>query len=115
MPRTRSKRRLELPGEDLELVEDFGELIRKARIRLGLTQQDLAAQLNEKITVIKKIEAGQLRPSIQLAKKLEKFLKIRLLVPVEEESIELGKLSSRRELKGVSLGDLLKEGGEESG
>mgnify|MGYP000038160526 CR=1 FL=1 len=115
MPRTRSKRRLELPGEDLELVEDFGELIRKARIRLGLTQQDLAAQLNEKITVIKKIEAGQLRPSIQLAKKLEKFLKIRLLVPVEEESIELGKLSSRRELKGVSLGDLLKEGREESG
>jgi len=114
MPRTKGKRRLELPGEDLELVEDFGELVRKARIKLGLTQQDLAAQLNEKLTVIKKIEAGQFRPSIQLARKLEKFLKIQLLVPVEEEAIELGKLSGRHELKGVSLGELLKESREKS-
>lgn len=114
MPRTRGRRRLELPGEDLELAEDFGELVRRARVKLGLTQQDLAAQLNEKLTVIKKIEAGQFRPSIQLARKLEKFLKIQLLVPVEEESIELRELSGRHELKGISLGELLKEDKEKS-
>ena len=114
MPRTKGRRRLELPGEDLELVEDFGELVRRARIKLGLTQQDLAAQLNEKLTVIKKIEAGQFRPSIQLARKLEKFLKIQLLAPVEEESIELVKPSGKREFRGVSLGELLKERGEKS-
>ena len=101
---------MELPGEDLELVEDFGELVRRARIKLGLTQQDLAAQLNEKLTVIKKIEAGQFRPSIQLARKLEKFL----LAPVEEESIELVKPSGRREFRGVSLGELLRERREKS-
>ena len=114
MPRTRGRRRLELPGEDLELVEDFGELVKRARIKLGLTQQDLAAQLNEKITVIKKIEAGQFRPSIQLARKLEKFLKIRLLVPVEEESIELVKPSGKRGLKGVSVEELLRGREEKS-
>ena len=114
MPRTKGRRRLELPGEDLELVEDFGELVRRARIKLGLTQQDLAAQLNEKLTVIKKIEAGQFRHSIQLARKLEKFLKIQLLAPVEEESIELVKHSGKREFRGVSLGELLKERREKS-
>ena len=113
MPRTRGRRRLELPGEDLELVEDFGELVKRARIKLGLTQQDLAAQLNEKLTVIKKVEAGQFRPSIQLARKLERFLKIQLLVPVVEESIGLKPLS-KGEPKGVSLGELLREKGEKS-
>jgi len=96
MPRTKGRRRLELPGEDLELVEDFGELVRRARIKLGLTQQDLAAQLNEKLTVIKKIEAGQFRPSIQLARKLEKFLKIQLLAPVEEDHVRENNLSKGR-------------------
>lgn len=99
-----------LPGEDLELVENYGELVREARIRMGLTQEDLASQVGEKATVIKKIEHGELRPSIELARKLEKILRIRLLVPAEEEpSSELKKyLTKPGASRGVSLGELLK-------
>jgi len=107
----RSGRRRSLPGEELELVEGFGELVREARIRLGLTQEDLAKQLNEKVAVIKKIESEQFRPSIDLARKLEKALKIRILAPAEEELESVRKFMARGAEKGISLGDLLKKKG----
>ena len=100
-----------LPGEDLELVENYGELVREARIGMGLTQEELASQVGEKATVIKKIEHGEFRPSIELAKKLEKILRIRLLVPAEEEpSSEIRRyIVKPGPAGGVSLGDLLKK------
>ena len=100
-----------LPGEDLELVENYGELVREARIKIGLAQEELASQVGEKATVIKKIEHGELRPSIELARKLEKILRIRLLMPAEEEpSSEIRKyLTKPGASGGVSLGDLLKK------
>ncbi|MCD6592139.1 MAG: TIGR00270 family protein [Thaumarchaeota archaeon] len=106
------KRSRELPGEDLELVEDFGEIVRKARMSLGLTQEELAKQIGEKSTVIKKIEANELKPSIALAKKLEKFLKITLLVPAEESPGDLERYflsKGKPASSGISLGDLLKK------
>ncbi len=100
-----------LPGEDLELIENYGELVKEARVRMGLTQEELASQVGEKATVIKKIEHGEFKPSIDLARRLEKFLRIRLLVPAEEEpSSELKKyLAKPGGPRGVSLGDLLKK------
>ena len=97
-----------LPGEDLDLVEDFGEIVRTARVKMGLTQEDLAKQLNEKLTVIKKIESGEFRPPLSLARKLERFLKVRLLEPVEDLGYVPSKRSTREEEPGISLGDLLK-------
>lgn len=98
-----------LPGEDLELIDDYNEVVKKARISLGLTQDELAKQVGEKVTIIKKIEAGELKPSISLVRKLEKILKVVLLVPAEEPLYELGRYAKKgRELSGVRLGDLLK-------
>jgi len=109
----RTRKRSSLPGEDLELIEDFGDAVRKARLRLGLTQEDLAKQINEKLTTIKKIEAGEFKPPITLARKLEKFLKIRLLVPVDELSYESsGKYLVKSNDFEISLGDLLKKKNE---
>ncbi|MCX8187261.1 MAG: helix-turn-helix domain-containing protein [Nitrososphaeria archaeon] len=96
------------PGEDLELVEDFGEVVRAARIKMGLTQEDLARQLNEKLATIKKIESGEFKPPIVLARRLERFLKVRLLEPVEAPENVAGKVSTRKE-PGISLGDLIKK------
>lgn len=99
-----------LPGEDLELVEDYNEVVRKARMSLGLTQDELAKQVGEKVTIIKKVESGELKPSISLARKLEKLLKVVLLVPTEEPLHEVGKYVRKAgELGGVRLGDLLKK------
>jgi len=69
-----------------EIVEDYGERIRDARMEKGLSQKDLAMQLKEKELLIKKIEKGDLIPEDEVRRKLEKALDIRLIdSPSEEE------------------------------
>jgi putative transcription factor len=71
---------------DVEYVEDFGILVRRAREALGLSQAELAVQVKTKETVIKKIEQGEFNPPIDLARRLEKTLKIVILQESVEES-----------------------------
>jgi len=73
-----------------EIVDDYGERIRKARMERGLSQKDLAMELKEKELLIKKIEKGDLIPEDGLRKKLERALSIRLIdIPDEAEAKKL--------------------------
>ncbi|HIP65841.1 MAG TPA: TIGR00270 family protein [Pyrodictium sp.] len=76
--------------ERFEVVPDFAERVRSARERLGWTQRMLAQKAKVSENVIKRIEAGTLTPSIDLARRLEKILGIKLLEPVVEEGEEYG-------------------------
>jgi len=67
------------------IVDNYHLLIKKARETMGLSQDILASYLGEKVSVIKKIEAGKLKPTLDLAKKIEKLLKVNI---IEEESVE---------------------------
>jgi putative transcription factor len=99
-----------LPIEEFEYIEDLGRIIREAREKMGLTQEDLSRQLNEKVTIIRKIEAGEFNPPIELARKIEKLLKIKIIVPVEEDFEDISKYIERGEaVKGVSLGFFIKK------
>lgn len=71
---------------EYELVENFGEVVRQAREKMGWTVQALAARLMESEGVVRRIEQGRLRPTIELARKLERILKVKLLQPVAEEA-----------------------------
>ena len=74
-----------------EIVEDYGERIRRARMEKGLSQKDLAMQLKEKELLIKKIEKGDLIPEDDVRRKLEKALEIRLIdSPGEDEGVRRG-------------------------
>jgi putative transcription factor len=97
-----------------EVVEGYDSKIRQAREKLGISHEELGKKLNEKSSVLRKIETGKMVPNNMLVTKLEHALKIKLLVPVAEEKIaqELPK-SPNREL---TLGDLMqlnKKGREE--
>lgn len=61
-----------------ELVEEYPRLIRRARERLGLKQEELAKRLLERVSVVKKLEAGNLRPDERLIRKLQRVLKVQL-------------------------------------
>jgi len=87
--------------EDYEIVEDYHMRIRRGRERLGITQEELAKKVMEKESVIHRIEAGRLTPSIKLAKKLERELGIRLIERIGEEEFEL----EEEELE-LTLGDV---------
>ena len=59
-----------------ELDPDFSEIVKNARKRAGITQEQLASQIMEKALVIKKIERKELTPDDKLRKKLEKALNV---------------------------------------
>jgi putative transcription factor len=66
----------ELP--EMELAPDWSKRVRLAREKLMWTPEELAKKLNEKKSVVLKIEAGSFRPPDGQIRKIEQMLKIRL-------------------------------------
>jgi putative transcription factor len=61
-----------------ELASDYDERIRRARENRGLSQEELANELNEKTSLIRKLERGDILPSDGVQQKLERELDIAL-------------------------------------
>jgi len=102
-----SKKPTEITMEtSLELVEDFDIKIRQAREKRGLSHEELGKKINQKVSLLKKIETKRMTPDNKLAAKLEHVLKIKLLVPPSAEKVPQTKIPkpSSREL---TLGDLI--------
>lgn len=92
--------------EEVEAIDpNYAGLIRKGRERKGMTQEQLGKAIAEKESSIQKIESGGINPTIKLAKKLEQFLKIKLVVkdPGKDSKSKLDFRSSD-----LTIGDLVK-------
>lgn len=87
------------------IVDNYSSLIKKKRESLGLKQKELAKKIAEKESVIHKIESGHIEPNINLARKLEKDLSIRL---IEEEKVEEMAIKPKTKDLTVTIGDMLK-------
>ncbi len=79
--RNKSYSRREEPSE--ELIEDFSFEVRKARESRDWSREELGKKINERVSVITRIETGKMTPDIKLTKKLEKALDIKLLEKVD--------------------------------
>lgn len=90
-----------------ELVENFGGKIRQARERLELSHKELSTKINEKISVLKKLETGKMIPNQKLVSKLEHALKIKLLMQTSEKDIPQPSGSTKTVTPEITLGDLL--------
>jgi len=101
-PKKTRRRSIDL-REDLTIIEGFGLLLRKARQRSGLSQEDLGRKIGEKVSVIRKIEGEKIVPNERLARKLEHALGIKLLVPLVEPKISARSSQTNR---GVTLGEI---------
>lgn len=66
------------------LAPDFAGRIREARMRMGLTHEQLGMKMNERAQILKKFETGAIRPDELMAKKLERQLGIKLYVSDDE-------------------------------
>lgn len=71
--------------ESTMLVSNYNVLIRQARESMGLTQADLAKLIGEKESIVRRLESGRMVPTLELAKKLEKVLKVKLYEEVRQE------------------------------
>ncbi len=63
---------------EMELAPDWSKRVRVAREARTWTPEDLGKKLNEKKSVVLKIESGSFRPPDALVRKLENLLKVRL-------------------------------------
>ncbi|MGB7533206.1 MAG: multiprotein bridging factor aMBF1 [Halobacteriota archaeon] len=55
--------------------EDYGRKIKEAREKAGLKQAELAQRINEKHSLLRKIENEELMPGEEIRKKIERALK----------------------------------------
>jgi putative transcription factor len=94
-----------------ELVSDYDDRIRDAREGAGLSQEELADELKEKASVIRKVERGDSLPSDDVREKLERELGISLTESGDSTDEEW---SSSNDGAGLTLGDKVKRKGDDS-
>ena len=99
----RNYSRRDEPSE--ELIEDYNDAIRKARESKNWSREDLGKKINERVSVITRIETGKMTPDIKLTKKLEKALNIKLLEEVNNVDLNQFINSSSGER---TLGNIMK-------
>lgn len=91
----------QMPQE--ELVADYPQRIQRARNARGWTQEELGKKLNEKKSIINKLETGDIRPDDSLILKLERVLEIKL-----REKVAPIILKKERPRTGLTIGDLIR-------
>jgi putative transcription factor len=75
-------------ADETVLTPNFARAIREARMKMGLTHEQLGMKMNEKAQLLKKFETGALKPDEILAKKLERHLGIKLYVNANSDDEE---------------------------
>lgn len=75
---------------DKVLKREYGNAVREAREGNDMTMEELAEELKEKKSVIRRIENEELKPDKKLSKKLERELEIELFTELEGERSEFG-------------------------
>jgi len=109
-PERKQAQRAPMPRrkEAVELIlPDYAEKVRNAREKLGLTQEEFSKKLNERESFMQKIESGQMKPSIEMARKLEKELHIIIVENFEEGEVPIETPKSKTD--GFTLGDFIKD------
>ena len=101
-----SRRRRDMFDQMDELAQDYHQRIRGARESRGLSQEELANQLNEKASLIRKLERGDVLPSDEVQRKLERGLDISLSESGGEEADT--EWSGGSATGGTTLGDVVK-------
>lgn len=87
-----------------ELADDYGERIRHGRETKGWKQEDLAHKMNEKVSLLQKVERQDIKPDDALARKIEKTLGIVLIEKVPLVKTEKKAIANRS----LTLEDFIK-------
>jgi putative transcription factor len=86
------------------IVDNYSSLVKNARESMKLKQEEVAKKMAVKESILHNIESGHFEPSIDMARRLEKFFGITLVEQHEEEDIAL----SKGETGPMTLGDMIK-------
>ena len=103
-PKKKIKRTQEI--EVLEVVSDYASKIKNVRNKLKLNQDQFAQKINEKPSLLRRIEIGKVEPTIKLARKIEDTYKIRILQKTDSTDINIQDNKFKKKTHGSSLGDM---------
>jgi putative transcription factor len=93
-----------VPEISYEIVQNFASKIRGVRISSGLNPKDFASRINEKESVMKKIESGKLKPSLKLAEKIERQFGTKL---IEQREVQKTGQRSHYSDEPATFGDIV--------
>lgn len=100
----RTNRRVQRTRESTEeVIENFNEVVRKAREKKGWSREELGEKINEKASVINRIESGKMVPDLKLARKIERIMKVVLVEKTDDISSDD---SAHSNIKGATIGDI---------
>ena len=88
----------------VEIVDNYGEVIRKARMKKGMDMEEFAKSISEKKGTLVKVESQNLVPDDKLVAKLEKALNIKLKETVQSG----GQVSGGAKSQTMTLGNFIK-------
>tara|TARA_Y100000310_G_scaffold287588_1_gene312596 strand:- start:491 stop:937 length:447 start_codon:yes stop_codon:yes gene_type:complete len=86
------------------IVDNYSSKIRSSRESMNLNQKEFANKINEKESVVHKLETGSMKLTLDLARKLEKHLNLKLVEKFQEESYSNKDIST----EDLTIGDLIK-------
>ena len=87
------------------LLPEYASLLRSVREKKEMTQEEFATFIQEKVSIVAKWETGDFRPRLDIARKLERMLGIRL---VEEEEAPAAAAHKKNKDDVLTLGDFVK-------
>ena len=90
------------PRDTESLASDYGARVKSAREDEQLSIKELADDLNEKASLVKKVERAELKPDKALAGKLSKKLGVTLYVNSQVSDVEMESGDDRK----ATLGDV---------
>ncbi len=96
-------------GPEVVIIDDYNKRIRRARESRNLTQAKFAQKLKEKESLIRRIESKRTKPTIKLAKKIERTYGIKLLEESGPVKVDPSRYMKKQQGSGVSLGAFIKK------
>ncbi|WP_396612865.1 multiprotein bridging factor aMBF1 [Haloferax sp. S1W] len=101
---SKTRRRRDMFDDMDEIAADYDARIRDARESRNMSQEDLAKSLNEKASLIRKLERGDILPPDSVREKLERKLDISLVEGASDDESEWSGGSNTT----TTLGDVVK-------
>ena len=95
--------------EQVTLVDGYGPRIHKAREAKGMSYEQLGDKVSARVTELKHIEAGKLRPGDDLTRRLEKVLGITLLEKIEATAPAISGQKKATAGSSLTIGDILRD------
>jgi len=114
VPPKPADRRAPREVQELDLADNYPQIIQKARRKHKLSQEDLAMKVKEHLSVIQKIELGKIVPNMRLTKELEHVLRIKLMVLTSEPPVPKPAPGATKEVTLADIARIRKKDGTDT-